>query len=135
MGAGRPTSGQGLIVGAVGQALCRLSDIPDGGAKGVLPNSRGRVQGFLVRKGDRVFGYVNTCPHYDRAPLEWKQDAFLNGTGDRIQCASHGALFRIEDGFCEVGPCAGQALRPLPIRVEGGLIFAQDETSVLLARH
>ncbi|WP_323037235.1 Rieske (2Fe-2S) protein [Pararhodobacter sp.] len=114
------------MVRPVRQRLCSLKDIPDGGSKGVLPNNRGRAQGFLVRQGDRVFGYTNTCPHYDRAPLEWKTDAFLNGTGDRIQCASHGALFRIEDGFCEVGPCAGQALRPLAILIEGGQIFLTE---------
>jgi nitrite reductase/ring-hydroxylating ferredoxin subunit len=77
----------------------------------------------VVRQGDRVFGYVNTCPHYDRAPLEWKTDGFLNGAGDRIQCASHGALFRIEDGYCEVGPCLGQALQPLALRVEDGEVL------------
>ncbi|RPE72135.1 nitrite reductase/ring-hydroxylating ferredoxin subunit [Pacificibacter maritimus] len=107
------------------QLLCALTDIPDGGSKGVLPGPRGRDQGLLVRRGDTVFGYVNNCPHYDRAPLGWKKDEFLNGTKDRIMCAAHGALFQIEDGVCVIGPCLGQALTPLLITVEDGQVFGE----------
>lgn len=103
--------------------LCALEDIPDGGAKGVLPDARGRDQGLLVRRGDKVFGYVNNCPHYDRAPLGWKRNEFLNGAKDKIMCSAHGALFRIEDGTCVVGPCLGQSLKPIRITVEGGQVF------------
>ena len=106
--------------------LCDLADIPDGGAVGVLPNARGHDQGLLVRRGAQVYGYVNNCPHYDRAPLGWKKDAFLNATGDRIMCASHGALFRIEDGVCELGPCLGHALAPLDITVRRGQVFQNN---------
>ncbi len=105
------------------QILCALTDIPDGGSKGVLPNARGRDQGFLVRKGDKVYGYVNNCPHYDRAPLGWKKDEFLNGAKDRIMCSAHGALFRIEDGACTIGPCLGQALQPIPVTVKDGMVL------------
>lgn len=106
--------------------LCSLDDIPDGGSKGILPNERGRDQGFLVRKGTRVFAYVNNCPHYDRAPLGWKKDAFLDGAGNRIMCASHGALFRIEDGVCEIGPCLGQTLEPIAVSVVDGQVVQDD---------
>lgn len=81
----------------------------------------------MVRKGTRVFAYVNNCPHYDRAPLGWKKDAFLNGTGDKIMCASHGALFAIEDGVCEVGPCLGQTLEPIAVTVIDGQIIEDDD--------
>lgn len=108
------------------QRLCALKDIPDGGSMGILPNHRGRDQAFLVRKGARVFGYVNNCPHYDRAPLGWKKDAFLNGAQDRIMCSAHGALFGIEDGKCVIGPCLGQALQPLLITVKGGQVLGEN---------
>ncbi|MFQ1701499.1 Rieske (2Fe-2S) protein [Loktanella agnita] len=107
------------------ERLCTLDDIPDGGSKGALPGSRGRDQVLLVRQGGRVYGYVNNCPHYDRAPLGWKKDEFLNGAKDRIMCSAHGALFRIEDGTCEIGPCLGQALIPIRITVEGGQVFGE----------
>lgn len=91
----------------------------------MLPGPRGRDQAFLVRKGARVFGYINNCPHYDRAPLGWKKDEFLNGAGDMIMCSAHGALFQIEDGKCVVGPCLGQALAPIRITVEGGRVLGE----------
>lgn len=107
------------------RVLCALADIPDGGSKGVLPNDRGRDQGLVVRQGARVFAYVNNCPHYDRAPLGWKKDEFLNGARDHIMCAAHGALFRIEDGVCVIGPCLGQALQALPTTVVDGQVLQQ----------
>jgi nitrite reductase/ring-hydroxylating ferredoxin subunit len=35
-----------------------------------------------------------------------------------IQCATHGAIFRIEDGYCLRGPCAGESLQKLHLKVE-----------------
>ena len=97
--------------------LCALADIGNPGAKGFEPV--GGTPFFIVRKGDEVFGYVNSCPHYG-STLEWKDDTFLNYEKDRILCSLHGALFRIEDGFCVWGPCAGDELKPLAVRVVGG---------------
>jgi nitrite reductase/ring-hydroxylating ferredoxin subunit len=116
MGARRPASGQDVTV------LCRLNDIPDGGSRGALPNERGRDGVLLVRQAQRVYAYVNNCPHYDRAPLGWKKDAFLSGDGRHIMCAAHGALFEIESGACALGPCLGQGLTPVSVRVEDGVV-------------
>jgi len=113
------------------QRLCALDDIQDGGSKGALPNARGRDQVLLVRRGDQVFGYINNCPHYDRAPLGWKKDEFLNGARDHIMCSAHGALFRIDDGACVIGPCLGQALQPITVTVEGGQVVAEIELDKL----
>lgn len=107
------------------RALCRLEDIADGGTLGVLPNARGRDTVLLVRQGNRVFAWVNNCPHYDRAPLGWRKDDFLNGDKTRILCSAHGALFRIEDGVCEIGPCLGQSLTPVSIRLDGGTVWLE----------
>jgi len=110
----RPTSWESVTV------LCQLTDIPVG--EGVLPNARGRDQVLLVRQGNRVYAYVNNCPHYDKAPLGWKKNEFLSGDGQHIMCAAHGALFRITDGACTIGPCLGQSLSPLPVEVKDGAI-------------
>jgi nitrite reductase/ring-hydroxylating ferredoxin subunit len=106
--------------------LCKLDDIPMGGSKGVMPNERGRDQVVLVRQGHRVYGYVNNCPHYDKAPLGWKKDAFLDGDGQHIMCASHGALFRISDGECVIGPCLGRGLKPVRLIIQGGDVRLDD---------
>jgi nitrite reductase/ring-hydroxylating ferredoxin subunit len=81
---------------------------------------------FLVRKGDRVFGYRNRCPHTG-APLEWQPDQFLDFDGSFIQCALHGALFRIHDGYCLRGPCAGHGLEPVEVRVEEGRVVLTED--------
>ena len=107
--------------------LCRLDDIKDGGSKGVAPNARGRDQILLVRRGGQVRAYINNCPHYDRAPLGWKKDEFLSGDGQHIMCAAHGALFDTENGVCTLGPCLGQSLTPVSVRLDGGWVVL-DET-------
>ncbi|MBZ0129154.1 MAG: Rieske (2Fe-2S) protein [Rhodobacteraceae bacterium] len=105
------------------QFLCQLDEIEEGRSKGVAPNRRGRDRILLARRDGEVYGYVNTCPHYDRAPMAWKKDEFLNADGTRIMCASHGALFRIEDGVCEVGPCLGQVLRRVDVFIREGAVY------------
>jgi nitrite reductase/ring-hydroxylating ferredoxin subunit len=39
----------------------------------------------------------------------------------------HGALFDMETGHCVWGPCAGLALRALPVRVVRGYVMLDDE--------
>jgi nitrite reductase/ring-hydroxylating ferredoxin subunit len=41
-------------------------------------------------------------------------------------CSSHGALFRISDGECVLGPCLGEKLMPLLIEVRDGDVFLMD---------
>jgi nitrite reductase/ring-hydroxylating ferredoxin subunit len=102
--------------------LCRLDDIPDGGAKGfIVPGVADFGELFVVRRGAQVYAYVNSCPHVG-TPLELVEDQFLNHDRTLIQCSTHGALFRIEDGYCVDGPCAGDALEPLPAAVRDGVI-------------
>jgi nitrite reductase/ring-hydroxylating ferredoxin subunit len=106
--------------------ICALDDIPDGGSRGFLPDKRGRDRILVVRQGDRVYGYVNNCPHYDRAPLGWKTDEFLSGDRKHIMCAAHGALFRIHDGACIVGPCLGQNLVSVPLETRRGNVVLES---------
>ncbi len=81
---------------------------------------------FVVFKGDKFYVYQNSCPHTG-APLDWMPDQFLNLDKTHIQCSTHHALFRIEDGFCVAGPCAGQSLKKVPVRVEGEHVIAEIE--------
>ena len=64
---------------------------------------------LAVRRGGQVHVYLNRCPHRG-VGLEWQPDRFLDPSNSLIQCATHGALFLIEDGECVAGPCAGQSL-------------------------
>jgi nitrite reductase/ring-hydroxylating ferredoxin subunit len=102
--------------------LCRLDDIADGEAKG-FPAPPGEFLGLLaVRQGDRVHVYVNSCPHVG-TPLDWVPDEFLDATGTFIQCATHGAQFRIADGYCVRGPCAGESLEAVASVVRDGVVY------------
>ena len=55
-------------------------------------------------------------------PLETFPDKFLNQTGELLLCSTHGARFRITDGFCVEGPCKGQTLNSLAVRIEDGFV-------------
>jgi nitrite reductase/ring-hydroxylating ferredoxin subunit len=69
-----------------------------------------------------VYACRNHCPHTG-INLEWQPDRFFDPGGGFLQCATHGALFRPEDGFCVRGPCAGDRLEAVPVRVEHGQIL------------
>ena len=106
-----------------GVRLGPLDLIADGTARNfVLEMKAGRFHGFAVRNGDTVSGYVDRCPHM-ALPLAQELDAYLTGDKQMIQCSWHGALFRIDDGHCVGGPCAGAALTPWPLEVRDGAIF------------
>jgi nitrite reductase/ring-hydroxylating ferredoxin subunit len=109
-----------------GRFLCRLADIPDGGGKGFwFGEDTARFGVFLIRQGDTVWAYANSCPHRG-TPLDWLPDCFLDRDRRHILCATHGALFHITDGFCVSGPCAGAYLRPVETMRRGARIFLAE---------
>ena len=97
----------------------KLSSIPAYGSKG-LTIKRGdhEIKVIAVRQDNAIYCYHNICPHTG-VNLDWVPHQFLDLSGKLIQCATHGALFRIEDGFCVSGPCAGQNLIPLAVKIDG----------------
>ncbi|QKT03261.1 Rieske (2Fe-2S) protein [Ectothiorhodospiraceae bacterium 2226] len=98
--------------------LCALDEIPEEGAR-AFSTFLGDI--FLVRRGGRVWGYRNSCPHTGVA-LNWQPHDFINPEYRMIQCAMHAALFRLEDGYCEWGPCRGRSLTAIPVRVRDGRV-------------
>ena len=71
---------------------------------------------FLLKQDGEVRAYLNFCPHLG-IPLNWQPDQFMSLEGTHIQCSTHGALFQLEDGYCFSGPCRGESLTPLNIKV------------------
>lgn len=103
--------------------LCQLDDIPDNGSRGfALIANPIEASLFVIRQQNTVYIYRNSCPHLG-VPLEWMPHQFLERDGHYIQCATHGALFRIRDGYCVSGPCPGESLTPLPFQIEGKSII------------
>jgi len=103
--------------------LCDLEDLMQRNSIGFTINSGNATRHlFLVQQGGKVYGYINRCPHTG-VSLDWVPDQFLDITGKLIQCATHGAQFRIEDGLCVYGPCSGDSLTPAPITIEKEKVF------------
>ena len=115
-------AGERLFATPPGVSLGPLDQIADGRARGfVLQMRAGRFHGFAVRRGGKVVGYVDRCPHMG-LPLAQVLDDYLAPAGDLIACSWHSALFRIGDGECVGGPCPGQRLTPWPLTVVDGAI-------------
>ncbi len=100
--------------------LCALADIPDGGAKEFGDGTSSSL--FAVRRGDQVHVYQNRCPHA-HTPLNWMPDRFLNRDRSQIICATHGALFDIDTGYCTTGPCQGQYLTAKTVTIQNGQVW------------
>ncbi|MBE9568855.1 MAG: Rieske 2Fe-2S domain-containing protein [Proteobacteria bacterium] len=103
--------------------LCKTSDIKDPGSKSFQLKIRRKTRDiFVVHKDGQVFAYYNQCPHTG-INLEWQEDQFLDLDNALIQCASHGALFTIDSGECIAGPCAGDALQPIPLIIDDDTVI------------
>ena len=108
-----------------GVTLGALDQIVDPGARSyVLQLRAGRFHGFVVRRGEAVFGYVDRCPHAG-LPLAQVLDQYLTPDAALIACSWHGAVFEPRTGLCVGGPCPGAALTPWPVTVvEGDIVTA-----------
>lgn len=105
-----------------GIVLCRADELGEGQARGfVVGHGALRRDLIVVRRGGVVRAYLNSCPHQG-TPLETFPDKFLNEDGSLLVCSTHGARFRVEDGYCVSGPCAGKSLRVIVSAVEDGVV-------------
>ncbi|WP_426190276.1 Rieske (2Fe-2S) protein [Massilia sp. DWR3-1-1] len=77
--------------------------------------------GFVIRKGGKVYGYLNRCAHVP-IELDWAQGEFFESSKLFIMCQTHGAIYAPDTGHCAGGPCKGGRLRPIAVREADGLI-------------
>lgn len=119
--AGNPGGGERRAAAAA--ELCAVGKIPDGGSNGFFVDTAdGRLLYMAIRRGGDVFVYVNACPHTGM-PLDFRPGQFLNADRTLIQCSTHGAEFRIDDGYCVSGPCAGDSLKAVKTEIRGGRVY------------
>ena len=78
-----------------------------------------RVDAFLVNERGSFHAYVNRCRHMP-TPLDFIRDQFMSEDGKHLMCYTHGALYEFASGLCVAGPCKGDALYRLPVRVDRG---------------
>lgn len=70
--------------------------------------------GFVVRFNQLPYAYVNQCAHVP-VELDWNEGEFFTAQGDYLICATHGAHYRPDNGFCVLGPCKGKRLKPIEL--------------------
>ena len=80
-----------------------------------------------IKKNSNLYAFKNLCPH-KHVTLDLKPGVFLNYEKNYIQCSTHGALFRIQDGYCVKGPCAGKYLEKIDFIIKNDeIIFFIDK--------
>lgn len=106
--------------------LCQVDDLPESAARGFDPWSQGRDSMFVVRHAGRIHAYLDECPHIEGARMAWRKDGYLSGDRLHIVCHAHGARFDVETGLCVLGPCEGQLLTSIPLKIlsNGELVIA-----------
>jgi len=113
-----------VSAGSAGKKLCLIEDIAPRSSKAFDEVAAKPL--FVVRGAEEIAVYVNSCPHLG-VPLDWAPDRFLSLDCSLIVCGTHGAEFRVQDGFCISGPCRGKALQKYPHKIENGWIVIEDQ--------
>lgn len=99
--------------------VCRAADVPDGQARGFTVEG---LELLIARRGCALYAYLNSCPHRGTS-LDWAPDRFMSPDLQHLQCATHGALFRVENGQCVLGPCLGETLTSQRIECVDGDVW------------
>lgn len=97
----------------------------------LAPDSYGRPREAIVLLDDHdePRAYRNLCQHLP-IPLDAGSRQFL--IRGELQCVTHGARYRLDDGLCVSGPCRGASLIALPIEIVASLVFVLDTNLVQL---
>ena len=130
--------------------VCRLADMPEGSARGFTLYGKAHANGETItdekldiiiwrpdaddahiaddKQAENLRGFVNKCPHLG-LPLETFPDRFLDALGSSLICSAHGAQFDAQ-GHCFAGPCQGENLIDVPLRVE----MRDDERFIVIGK-
>ncbi len=84
------------------------------GLRFALPALGEFVTGFVVRFHGKAYAYVNQCAHVS-VELDWNEGEFFTPQKDYLVCATHGAHYRPDTGFCVMGPCKGKSLKSIEV--------------------
>jgi nitrite reductase/ring-hydroxylating ferredoxin subunit len=108
--------------------ICESDAVSDGGKGMRFPVHAfgGPGTGFVVRHCGTPYAYLNRCAHVP-IELDWAEGEFFESSGLYLMCATHGAIYVPETGYCAGGPCKGGRLRPISLREEGGNIYWQPD--------
>ena len=118
IGAGWPTKAAGG-----GRVIAKVDDLTPGSVKKFwLICQKYRLDAFLINDRGSFHAYVNRCRHMP-TPLDFVRDEFISDDGRFLRCYTHGALYEFATGLCIDGPCKGESLYRLPVRVDRGEVL------------
>jgi len=91
------------------------------------PDAGGRPrEALVVLDQDGVArAYVNRCKHVP-IPIDGGTRQFFTRDKSALLCGTHGALYRLTDGYCFKGPCRGTSLTALDLRIDQGIIELRE---------
>jgi nitrite reductase/ring-hydroxylating ferredoxin subunit len=103
-----------------GRIIAKADELPPGRVKKFwLICGKYRVDALLVNDQGNFYAYVNRCRHMS-TPLDFMRDQFLSEDQRHLMCYTHGALYEPATGLCIAGPCKGETLYRLPVRLDCG---------------
>lgn len=105
------------------RVVARVREVTPGSVKKFwLICQKYRLDGFLINDRGEYHAYVNRCRHMP-TPLDFVRDEFISEDGRFLRCYTHGALYEFSTGLCIDGPCKGESLYRLPVRIDGGEVL------------
>jgi nitrite reductase/ring-hydroxylating ferredoxin subunit len=111
---------------SAGQILCAAEEVPDGRCMEIRYGEGAYALSLLLhRTSAGIKAYVNRCPHFS-LPLNARPNQFVMLDATRVMCAFHGAVFRLDNGYCEAGPAASSFLEPVEVIVRDGAVCIAD---------
>ena len=109
------------------EPLLSLESIPEGALAEVEVRLGEDAESLILyRQAGAVRAWLNVCPHAGRR-LDWAPGQFLKSREGLLVCAVHGASFELIGGECVAGPCRGQSLQPVAVRVLEGEVLPPGE--------
>lgn len=110
--------------------VCREDELVAGAVRtaylGCDQQGRPIVALLLRDERGRVVAYRNMCRHLP-VPLDGGTGRFLSEDRAHLICGTHGATYRLGDGYCIEGPCAGRALHRLRVSLRGHDLYVSFE--------
>ena len=104
--------------------ICMMEEVPEREARAFDTEDGDTI--FITQRDGSFYAYQNVCPHL-QVELEFLVNQFLDQDQEFIQCSTHGALFEVETGLCISGPCQGDTLEKVNIKVHSdGGIYLED---------